>query len=223
MPHPRRLERSAIIAATIDVLNERGLDDLSLHAIAAHLGVRQPALYHHFPSKAALLDATAAAVLDRWHTERLPAEDESWQAFLTRNARSMRRALLQVRDGARLIAATGPRSPEPATALARIDFLERQGFTATSAVLASIAVSRYVIGSVLEHQTAPAQGIAAPSRTDGSADLARLQRIAAAVTRIGPDGEFDTGLRALVVGLSALAVGDDASPGSYDDSKLRDP
>jgi TetR/AcrR family transcriptional regulator, tetracycline repressor protein len=214
VPHPRRLERSAIIAATIDVLNERGLDDLSLHAIAGHLGVRQPALYHHFPSKAALLDAAAAAVLDRWHTERLPAEGESWQTFLTRNARSMRRALLQVRDGARLIAATGPRSPEPAAALARIDFLERQGFTATGAVLASIAVSRYVIGCVLEHQTAPAQGIAAPSQTDGSPDLERLQRIAAEVTRLGPDGEFDTGLRALVAGLSALAAGDEASSGS---------
>jgi TetR/AcrR family tetracycline transcriptional repressor len=213
VPHPRRLERSAIIAAMIDVLNERGLDDLSLHAIAAHLGVRQPALYHHFPSKAALLDAAAAEVLDRWHTERLPAEGESWQAFLTRNARSMRRALLQVRDGARLIAATGPRTPEPAAALARIDFLERQGFTATDAVLASIAVSRYVIGCVLEHQTAPAPSTA-PSRTDSSPELERLQRIAAAVMRLGPDDEFDTGLRAIVAGLSELAVQDHAAPGS---------
>jgi TetR/AcrR family transcriptional regulator, tetracycline repressor protein len=81
-------------------------------------------------------------------------------------------------------------------------------------VLASIAVSRYVIGCVLEHQTAPAQGIAAPSQTDGSPDLERLQRIAAEVTRLGPDGEFDTGLRALVAGLSALAAGDEASSGS---------
>jgi TetR/AcrR family transcriptional regulator, tetracycline repressor protein len=207
VPHPRRLERSAIIAATIAVLDERGLDDLSLHAIAGHLGVRQPALYHHFPGKAALLDATAAAVLDRWHTERLPAEGESWQAFLTRNARSMRRALLHVRDGARLTAATGPRAPEPSVALARIDFLERHGFTATDAVLASIAVSRYVIGCVLEHQTAPAQAVpAAPDPTEASPDVQRLQRIAAAAARLGPDAEFDTGLRALVEGLSALTA-----------------
>jgi len=187
------------VAATIETLDERGLDDLSLHAIAKRLEVRQPALYHHFPSKGALLDATAAAVLDRWHTERLPLRDESWQDFLARNARSFRGALLKVRDGARLIAATGPRAPEPSSALARIDFLKRQGFTAAEAVLASIAVSRYVIGCVLEQQTAPSR---AATAVDPSPERERLQAISEQVMRLGPDHEFDTGLRALIRGLS---------------------
>ncbi|MEU5873544.1 TetR/AcrR family transcriptional regulator C-terminal domain-containing protein [Glycomyces sp. NPDC047369] len=197
MPHPRQLERSAIVDATLAVLDERGLDALSLHAIAKHLGVRQPALYHHFPSKAALLDAAAAAVLDRRHTERLPRGGDTWQEFLTRNARSLRAALLAVRDGARLIAATGPRAPEPAAALARIDLFEAQGFTAADAVLASIAVSRYVIGCVLEEQSAPAAGIAAPAP-----DSERLRRIATELADLGPDREFDTGLEALIRGLA---------------------
>ena len=201
MPHPRQLERSAIVTATLTVLDERGLDALSMHAIAKRLGVAQPALYHHFPGKAALLNAAAAEVLDRWHTERLPREDETWQAFLARNARSLRRALLGVRDGARLIAATGPRSPEPAATLARIDLFERQGVTAADAILASIAVSRYVIGCVLEEQSAPAATIDRPA--EPSPETERLQAIAAQFADLGPDREFDTGLDALIRGLSA--------------------
>ncbi|GHJ47240.1 hypothetical protein Cs7R123_45820 [Catellatospora sp. TT07R-123] len=197
MPHPRRLERSAIVSATIDILDERGLDELSLHAIAKRLDVAQPALYHHFPSKSALLDAAAAEVLDRWHTERLPRPGEPWQEFLTRNAVSFRRALLSVRDGARLIAATGPRAPEPASALARIEFLEQQGFTATQAVLAFIAVSRYVIGCALEQQLAPAQAIITG---DQPPELQRLRQISEHLTRLGPDYEFEAGLHALLRG-----------------------
>ncbi|GAA2273480.1 TetR/AcrR family transcriptional regulator C-terminal domain-containing protein [Glycomyces scopariae] len=205
MPHPRRLERAAIVAATIDVLDERGLDGLSLHAIAAHLGVRQPALYHHFPSKGALLDAAAAEVLDRHHTARLPEPDEPWREFLARNARSLRRALLAVRDGARLIAATGPRAPEPAAALARIESMERQGFTAAGAVLASIALSRYVIGCVLEEQSAPSPAVVSGSEAVREGEVppafARLASAAAEVAALGADGEFDAGLQALIRGL----------------------
>ncbi|MEU6247166.1 TetR/AcrR family transcriptional regulator C-terminal domain-containing protein [Glycomyces sp. NPDC047010] len=201
MPHPRQLERSAIVAATLAVLDERGLDALSLHAIAKHLGVRQPALYHHFPSKAALLDAAAAEVLDRRHTERLPRDGETWGAFLARNARSLRAALLAVRDGARLIAATGPRAPDPASTLARIDFFAAQGVSAADAVLASIAVSRYVIGCVLEEQSAPAAAIAAPA--EPAPETERLRSIAADLAVLGPDREFDTGLEALIRGLAS--------------------
>jgi TetR/AcrR family tetracycline transcriptional repressor len=206
VPHPRRLEGSAIVGAAIDVLNEHGLDGLSLHAIAKRLGVRQPALYHHFASKAALLDAVAAEILDRWHTERLPQPGELWQTFLTRNARSFRRALLAVRDGARLIATTGPRAPKPSSALARIEFLEQQGFTATAAVLASIAVSRYVIGCALEEQLAPTPAIITPIHDDPPPELQRLQQISERIITLGPDYEFNAGLHALLTGLAEQAI-----------------
>ncbi|WP_427885003.1 TetR/AcrR family transcriptional regulator C-terminal domain-containing protein [Kribbella sp. GL6] len=155
MPQQRRTDRAAIVAAAIAVLDERGLDKLSLHAIAARLGVRQPALYHHFEDKNALLSAVAAEVLERGHTDRLPEPGEDWRAFLTRNAHSLRRAMLSVRDGARLLAVAGPRAPKLGNALAQVTFLEHHGFTGTDAILAYVAVSRYTIGATLEQQTAP--------------------------------------------------------------------
>lgn len=185
----------------IELLDERGLDDLSMYAIAARLGVRQPALYHHFRDKAEILAAAAGEVLDRWHTERLPHPGEHWAAFLARNAHSMRRAMLSVRDGARLIATAGPRAPHLANAIAQVGFLEQHGFSGTGAILAFIAVSRYTIGATLEQQSAAGTTIlAAADPVPPEAD--HLAHLAKEVAALGPDHEFAVGLNALVAGLA---------------------
>jgi TetR/AcrR family tetracycline transcriptional repressor len=204
MPHPKRTDLPAIVAAAIEVLNERGLDGLSMYAIAARIGVRQPALYHHVGDKEELLAAVAAEVLDRWHTDRLPAEGEPWADFLTRNARSLRRAMLSVRDGARLIAAAGPRSPDLDNAIAQTSLLEAQGFSGPNAVLAFITTARYTIGATLEEQTARdgAAIVLPPGRSDHAA--AHLADLARQVNALGPDHEFEVGLTALRHGLARL-------------------
>ncbi len=201
MPRPRRVDRTSIVSATIALLDERGLDDLSMYAIAARLGVRQPALYHHFQHKAEILAAVADEILDRWHTGRLPQPDEQWRDFLVRNARSMRRAMLSVRDGARLIATSGPRAPNLANAVAQIGFLEQQGFSGTTAILAFIAVSRYTIGATLEQQSS----VGTPILVTGDCEIVganHLAQLAEQVAALGPDHEFGAGLDALVAGLA---------------------
>ncbi|MFT4199885.1 TetR/AcrR family transcriptional regulator C-terminal domain-containing protein [Gordonia sp. (in: high G+C Gram-positive bacteria)] len=204
MPYPPRTDRAAIIAAAIVVLDERGLDGVSLRAIATHLGIRQPALYHHFASKADLLDSVADEILSQRHADRLPHDGEQWDAFVTRNARSMRQAMLSIRDGARLIASSGSRSPRLDTAIAQVSLLEDAGFTAAEAVLALIAVSRYTIGSAIEQQTARDGGniVIATSRSDDEAShfLESIRDVVA----MGPDHEFETGLAALIRGLAPV-------------------
>jgi TetR/AcrR family transcriptional regulator, tetracycline repressor protein len=195
-----RLDRAAVVAAALETLEERGLDGLSGHAVARRLGVRQPALYHHFRDMADLLDATAAAVLDRSHTERLPAPGDTWADFLARNARSLHRAMLSVRDGARLVASSGSRAPNVANAVAQVAFLEAEGFDGPDAVLAFIAVSRYTIGATLEQQSAPGGGAIAVE--DAVPGAERLAELAATVARLGPEHEFEVGLAALVRGLA---------------------
>jgi TetR/AcrR family tetracycline transcriptional repressor len=206
MPYPRRTDRASIVSVAIELMDSHGLDGISLRAIAARLDVRQPGLYHHFASKAELLDAVADELLDRWHTDRLPAEGERWDEFASRNARSLRRAMLSIRDGARLIASAGSRSPSLDNAIAQTALLEKSGFSGTDAILALIAVSRYTIGSAIEQQTARDGGDI--TITTDRADTAAVTLIATAhrVVALGQDHQFEAGLAALIRGLSPAAA-----------------
>jgi TetR/AcrR family tetracycline transcriptional repressor len=201
MPYPSRTDQGAIVSAAIAAMDERGLDAVSLRAIATRLGIRQPALYHHFASKAELLDGVAGEILDRWHTDRLPSDGEPWDAFVARNARSLRRAMLSVRDGARLIASAGSRSPRLDAAIVQVSLLEAAGFSATDAVLALIAVSRYTIGSAIEQETARDDGDIVIDTDRDDAAAVHLLEITSQVVALGQDHEFEAGLAALIRGL----------------------
>lgn len=71
---PRQaLTRPAIAQAALELIDAEGLDQLSMRRLGARLGVEAMALYHHFPSKAELLDG----ILDRLLDEVDPALDGS--------------------------------------------------------------------------------------------------------------------------------------------------
>ena len=106
-----KLDKGTVIAAALELLNEVGMDNLTTRKLAERLKVQQPALYWHFQSKRALLDALAEAMLTERHTRSLPEENEDWRLFLKENAQSFRTALLYYRDGARIHAGTRPTEP----------------------------------------------------------------------------------------------------------------
>jgi TetR/AcrR family tetracycline transcriptional repressor len=68
------------------------------------------------------------------------------------NARSFRRAMLSVRDGARVNAGTRPSTSQFADAEKQLQLYVDAGFTVDEAFRISIAVARYVVGFVLEEQ-----------------------------------------------------------------------
>ncbi len=71
------LARDAIVARAIEIVDESGVDSLSLRSLAGDLGVSAPALYDHIESKESLLRLMAregyANLAARW--ERLDTED----------------------------------------------------------------------------------------------------------------------------------------------------
>ena len=103
--------RGQIVAAALDLLDEAGLDGLTLRQLAGRLGIRAPTLYWHVRDKRELLDLLAAAILDEalaaW---REPQPGQPWWEWLGARARVMRAALLAHRDSARIVA--GNRPPE---------------------------------------------------------------------------------------------------------------
>lgn len=202
-----KVDRRRILETALEVLNEVGVDALSTRAIAQRLGVQQPALYWHFKNKRALLDAINGEILARAHEGRVPWEGESWQDFFRRNARSFRAALLSYRDGARVHAGTeadpGDLGPVEAQAMA----LVRAGFSPAQAMQLFIAVSRYVVGCVLEEQASPIAGSPDQARLDEAAQAYPVLAEAMAHYReSGHEGLFERGLELMVKGAEAELV-----------------
>jgi len=146
------IEREKIIDAALTLLNDVGLDQLTTRKLAERLGVQQPALYWHFKSKSALLDALNEEMLARYHKHRLPAPGERWDQFAMANARSFRDAMLAVRDGARINAGTRPSGSQFSDAERQLELYVDAGFSGEEAFNISIALARYVVGFVLEEQ-----------------------------------------------------------------------
>src|SRR3954447_13058613 len=98
-----RLTRDQVLAAALDLLDEGGLDRLTMRRLATALGVKNGATYWHFPSKQALLAAMAESLLTGLTENR--AVSRPWDEQITELAGRLRRALLSRRDGARVFSA----------------------------------------------------------------------------------------------------------------------
>ncbi len=111
-PAPARTSRAAIIAAARDLLEDGGLEAVSMAGIAERVGVRAPSLYKHFGDRSELLAAVAtAAALDLARTMARAVEqsaaDPSAQLHALADAyRSF--ALATPRSAALLFAAVVP-------------------------------------------------------------------------------------------------------------------
>jgi TetR/AcrR family transcriptional regulator, tetracycline repressor protein len=65
--------------AILDVVDAKQSSDWTMASIAAELGVSEPAIYYHFPSKQALLVALGARVVGQLP---VPAATENWEEWL---------------------------------------------------------------------------------------------------------------------------------------------
>jgi TetR/AcrR family tetracycline transcriptional repressor len=146
------IEREKILEAALALINEVGLDQFTTRKLADRLGVQQPALYWHFRNKSALLDELNDLILARFHKHRFPAPGESWDDFTAEHARSFRRALLSVRNGARINAGTRPSTRQFAEAERQLELYVEAGLTPEQALTVAIGVARYVVGFVIEEQ-----------------------------------------------------------------------
>ncbi len=64
MARPRQIDRAGILRASLEIADERGIDGLTMQAVADRLGVTPMALYRHVTNKADLLDGVVEQLLD---------------------------------------------------------------------------------------------------------------------------------------------------------------
>ncbi|WP_370288647.1 TetR family transcriptional regulator [Nocardioides sp.] len=180
--------RGDVVERALVVLDERGLDGLSMRRLAADLGVQPGALYHHVASRDALLALVADELLARG---RRASEVVTWDAELRLAAAELRAAMLACRDGAALVARVhalglGARGPEQRMA----DALRRAGAEDDLARVGARSVMHYVFGHTADEQLQRAEARPAEGRPDGA-------------PAEPSSGDFHLGLTLLLDGLAA--------------------
>ncbi|MFD4478457.1 MULTISPECIES: TetR/AcrR family transcriptional regulator C-terminal domain-containing protein [unclassified Streptomyces] len=205
------LDRTRVARAALKLLNETGLEGLSLRAIAKELDVKAPALYWHFKDKQALLDEMATEMLRRM-SEELAADAPTgaeWPDALSAALRGLRRHLLMYRDGAKVYSGTRFTDMSYAAPMeAHLRMLTGGGFTPGAAARAWLTGYSYTIGYVIEEQSMGPD----PAKEEGGYDLAaRADRLAAYPLAAAAgdemfrdyDAGFEKGLAAVVAGIGA--------------------
>ncbi|MGW7420082.1 TetR/AcrR family transcriptional regulator C-terminal domain-containing protein [Streptomyces sp. NPDC054813] len=202
------LDRRRVADTALRLLNEVGLDGLTLRAIAKELDVKAPALYWHFKDKQALLDEMATEMYRRM-VAGTQLDSGTWQNVLRTMSGGLRAALLGYRDGAKVYSGsrfTGiDHAPEQE---AYLHVMAEAGFTVAQAAVIGATVNAYTIGFVTEEQgVQPLPG----ERREGydveerARLLADFPLSAAAGREIFTDydSQFETGLEIIIAGVEA--------------------
>ncbi|MBP2298827.1 TetR/AcrR family transcriptional regulator C-terminal domain-containing protein [Azospirillum picis] len=208
-----KVQRQEVVAAALALLDEVGMEGLTMRRLAQALGIQAPSLYWHFPGKQSLFDAMADAMLAELALP--PAREGDWAGWLQAVAVEQRRVLKSRRDGARVYAGTFPVTEGVLGLTERlIAPLLQAGADERTAIRALFTIQCFVLGFTIEEQ-ASTGGSGSGS---GGVDLGALARQAAdreagrhplavsALTALAaddPDDRFLFGLRVLTGGLAA--------------------
>ncbi|MFE2726355.1 TetR/AcrR family transcriptional regulator C-terminal domain-containing protein [Kitasatospora sp. NPDC059327] len=206
---PSKLDRAQVVDTALRLLDETGLDGLTLRRIATELDVKAPALYWHFANKQALLDEMATEMLRRMSAGA--AVPDSWQEALTGTCRALRAALLGYRDGAKVFSGTrltdyGHIEGQNAV----LAVFVRAGFELADAVQAFTTAYAYTIGFVIEEQAVhPVPGERAPgydpAERAAAIDPAHGLAAAAGLDFFGGfEQRFERGLAVVVAGVERV-------------------
>jgi AcrR family transcriptional regulator len=142
------LTRDAILDAALALLDRHGLAGLSMRRLGAALGVEAMSLYHHIPSKDALLDGLHERILVS--LEPPPPQARHWQAFARHQAHALHRVLLAHPHAIPLFATRPAATPAAIARLERyLEVLIGAGFGPLDALSIVQLVAQLVVGHAM--------------------------------------------------------------------------
>jgi TetR/AcrR family transcriptional regulator, tetracycline repressor protein len=201
------LTRERVVDAAVELLDEVGLEELSLRGLARKLGVQVGALYWHVAGKQDLLDAIADRMMRELSLSGAP--DEEWEALIAEAAHRLRRVLRSHRDGARVFVGSLGLVPNAvASAEVLLGNLRGAGFPLGPAAYAMNTVATFVIGFVLMEQSVPVEAenfLGVPDEMIGAIDPSRFPHLAEwlGAPHRSRDEEFAAQVQLIVNGLRA--------------------
>jgi TetR/AcrR family tetracycline transcriptional repressor len=149
------LHRDDLVRAALDLLDQAGIDGLTMRNLAERLGVQAASLYNHIRDKRDVLTLIADAIVA---DVPQPHSGLSWREALKYIAIEYRRVLLGHRDAARVLTDTPPLGPHRLRLMDDLlGVLRAAGFSNDDVASAGWMFNTFVTGFVLDEQSqAPA-------------------------------------------------------------------
>lgn len=198
-----RIVKTEVIATALKLLDEVGVEGLTMRKLADALNIQAPSLYWHFANKDALLEGMADALMEPVAASN--PEGEAWDARLGRVASEVREALLSRRDAARVFAGTYPLSDNVLrVGSLLIGALKQAGADDRTASWGAFTLIYFVIGFVIEEQALGGKKTSSGSeeaRVSAEFPLAVIAMREIAGTNA--DQRFSFGLDLQIMGLKA--------------------
>jgi AcrR family transcriptional regulator len=197
-----RLTRERIIRAAIELIEDGGVEALSMRGLANELGVAVMSLYNHVPGKAALLDGVAEQIMEGLELVDDPAAD--WQE----RARALVRAFRKVaHDNPRSVTTVLTRKIDTAAGLRVVEralvIADAAGFDGTTSVRIMRALLAYAIGAQMREAGA-AKMLDRPLVRVDPAEFPLVASLAAELLTHDPETDFEFGLDLLISALENL-------------------
>lgn len=194
------ITRQSILAAGLDLADREGLEALSMRRLGAELGVEAMTLYHHIPSKAALLDGIVEYVV----AETVPPRSAgtAWQERLREYATSLASVLAAHPNVVPLV------MHQPAVTSRNMETMESMlqslcsvGFELSRAVDVIHTLTEFVLGHVAVR--AGTQGARSAEGSTRDIDQERYPLLFRADKVSTKDTRFEFALNALIIGFEA--------------------
>jgi AcrR family transcriptional regulator len=197
------LSRELIAAAALALVDREGLAGLSTRRLGEELGCEAMSIYHHFPSKAHLMDALVDLMLGE---ARVPATGQSdWLERLRQAAHGFRDMALKHPKFFPFFAVHRLNTPSGVAFINRIiGILREAGFSDGDAARYFREIGYYLTGAALDETAGYAQGPSAAEPVSAETIAADFPHLAAAAPYFQPrhfQATFETGLEMLLEGI----------------------
>ena len=204
------LSRETIAAAALALVDREGLVSLSTRRLGQELGCEAMSIYHHFPSKAHLMDALIDLMLAEAHVAA--ADEGDWLERVRRTAHSFRAMALKhpkffpffavhrlnTRSGVAFINGI-------------IGILREAGFSDGDAARYFREIGYYLTGAALDETAGYAKGPSAAEPVTDAMIAAEFKHLAAAAPYFQPahfQATFEAGLEMLLEGIRRARGGE---------------
>lgn len=209
-----KINREMVTRAGLKLLNEIGLEQLTLRRLGVELNVQAATIYWHFKSKEELLDEMATTVLSEGGKLLIPRRNSSdWRVWAATYGEGLRKTLMAYRDGARMVSGTRLTTTVPLATTEQIGSeIVARGFSVRAAVVLLSTIYNYTLSFVMEEQAVfPTPGERAPlyaiearnARLDPT--LFPLHRQASAILFDRYDRRYKEGLELILTGAESKA------------------